>query len=534
VELFHNGVLVATTTTNAQGQYSFSGVPPGPGYSIDFRDPGSKAIYGTPTNGNEGVPNPDSNAVIGNGIIQSLTLKPGINIVQQSLPVDPSGVVYDATVRTPIGGATVTLIGPAGFNAATELVGGASNATQITESSGATAGAYQFLLINPGQPGGAPTGTYTIVVTPPAGYLPTPAKTGGVSQPGLSFSVPGPISATTAIQPQEGPPKVGDNGAGTIYYFNLVFNSGSGAVINNNVPLDRISGGALTVQKTGSTATADIGETVLYTVDVTSSVGLLPNVTLTDRLPRGFTLIPGTTTINGVKAADPKSNNDGVLSFALGSIAASVTVEVKYRVRIGVGAQQGDGINRAQASNPLGASSNVATFKVDVNGGVFTTNGGVVGKVFIDCNGNLIQDENELGIPGVRLYFSDGTFVVTDSEGKFSYFGLRPTTHTLKVDKTTLPAGSHLVESSNRNALDPNSLFIDLKAGELQQADFIEGSCSPQVIEETKARRGQGEVNAAQPQKAAAPALIFDSKPLHLNTPAAKPATDGAAPGVSQ
>jgi uncharacterized repeat protein (TIGR01451 family) len=529
VELFHNGVLVATTTTNAQGQYSFSGVPPGPGYSIDFRDPGSKAIYGTPTNGNEGVPNPDSNAVIGNGIIESLTLKPGINIVQQSLPVDPSGVVYDATVRTPVGGATVTLVGPAGFNPATELVGGTGNATQITESSGPTAGAYQFLLINPGQPGGAPVGTYTIMVTPPAGYLPTPAKTGGVSQPGLSFTVPGPVSATTAIQPQEGPPKVGDNGPGTIYYFNLVFNNGSGAVINNNVPLDRISGGALTVQKTGSTATADIGETVLYTVDVTSSVGVLPNVALTDRLPRGFTLIPGTTTINGVKAPDPKGNNQGVLTFELGSIPASVTVEIKYRVRVGVGAQQGDGINRAQASNPLGATSNVATFKVDVNGGVFTTNACVVGKVFIDCNGNQIQDENEIGIPGVRLYFSDGTFVVTDSEGKYSYCGLRPTTHTLKVDKTTLPPGSHLVESSNRNALDPNSLFIDLKNGELHQADFIEGSCSPQVMEETKARRGQGEVNAAQPNQKAAPALIFDSKPLNMSTPAAKP-----APGAAQ
>jgi uncharacterized repeat protein (TIGR01451 family) len=537
VELYLNGTLVKTATTNAQGQYSITGVQPGPGYSIDFRDPGSHAVYGTPTNGEQGVPNPDSNAVIGNGVIMSITLKPGINIIQQSLPVDPSGVVYDATSRTAVGGATVTLVGPAGFNPATMLVGGTGNVSQVTQGNGPVAGAYQFLLINPGMPGGAPTGTYTISVTPAAGYLAPPAKTGGVSAPGSTFTVPGPINATTPIQPQVGPPPVGDNGSGTIYYFALTFNTGSGAVINNNIPLDRVSGGgALVVTKTGDTATADIGETVLYTIDVTSSVGSLPAVTLTDTLPRGFTLIPNTTTVDGKRVADPKITGNGAMTLLLGTIPASGTTEIKYRVRVGVGAQQGDGVNRAQASDPLGATSNLATYKVNVNGGVFTTDACVIGKVFIDCNGNQIQDENEIGIPGVRLYFSDGTFVVTDSEGKYSYCGLRPTTHTLKVDKSTLPAGSILVESSNRNALDPNSLFIDLTPGELHQADFIEGSCSPQVMDATKARRAQGEVNVpGKPNLPSGPALIFDSKPSTIKPAAPQaPALDAKPNGAAQ
>jgi hypothetical protein len=104
---------------------------------------------------------------------------------------------------------------------------------------------------------------------------------------------------------------------------------------------------------------------------------------------------------------------------------------------------------------------------------------------------------------------------------------LRPATHTLKVDKTTLPPGSHLVESSNRNALDPNSIFIDLKNGELHQADFIEGSCSPEVMQDVKARRSKGEVNAAD-QKARGPALIFDSRPID-STPAAPASQAGGA-----
>ena len=250
VELFHNGVLVATTTTNAQGQYGFSGVAPGPGYSLDFRDPGSKAIYGTPTNGNEGVPNPDSNAVIGNGIIQSLTLKPGINIVQQSLPVDPSGVVYDATVRTPVGGATVTLVGPAGFNPATELVGGAGNVTQITESTGPTAGAYQFLLDQPGSARWR-AGRDLHHRRDGAGRL---SANTCQERRRISHQARASACQVLSVPPHQSSrrkarPRSATTVRGTIYYFNLVFNPGSGAVINNNVPLDRISGGALTVQK---------------------------------------------------------------------------------------------------------------------------------------------------------------------------------------------------------------------------------------------------------------------------------------------
>jgi uncharacterized repeat protein (TIGR01451 family) len=524
VELLRNGAVIATTVTNSSGQYSFGGVAPGPGYAIDFRDPGTKALYGTPVNGEQGVPNPNSDAVIGNGIIESLTLKPGLNIVQQSLPVDPTGVVYDSVARTPVGGATVTLVGPAGFNPATELVGGAANVTQVVPSGGAAAGIYQFLLINPGLPGGAPAGLYTLQVTPPAGYLPPPAKGGGVAAPGNSYPVPGPSGASTAIQPHITPPPASEKGAATAYYLSFLFASGSGSVVNNNIPLDRIGSGALTVQKSGNTASADIGETVLYTVDVTTTLAQVQNVTLTDQLPRGFVLIPGTTTINGAKAADPKVSSGSALTFTLGTVTEGVTTEVKYRVRVGAGAQEGDGVNRAQASNGQGASSNVATYKVDVNGGVFTTNACVVGKVYVDCNGNRIQDEHEPGIPGVRLYFSDGTFVVTDSEGKYSYCGLRPTTHTLKVDRTTLPPGSRLVESSNRNALDPNSLFIDLKNGELHQADFIEGSCTREVLDAVKARHSLGEVNGPKSEKPA-PALIFDSTP---NAPAAP--SSGAKP----
>ena len=186
--------------------------------------------------------------------------------------------------------------------------------------------------------------------------------------------------------------------------------------------------------------------------------------------------------------------------------------------------------------------SNEGQYKVEVTGGVFTNDACVLGKVFVDCNNNHIQDPEELGIPGVRLYFSDSHFVVSDSEGKYSRCGIPPRSHVLTPDPSTLPQGSRLTTSSNRNLGDANSLFLDIKNGELHRADFIEGSCSNPVLEQVKARRTQGEVRSIETEKSAGPALRFMSKPPgypqqgtdSANQPLVQPRSTGAqAQGAS-
>ena len=155
---------------------------------------------------------------------------------------------------------------------------------------------------------------------------------------------------------------------------------------------------------------------------------------------------------------------------------------------------------------------------------MFTTDTCIAGKVFVDCNNNHVQDAEEIGIPGVRLWLQDGTSFTTDSEGKYSYCGLPPRLAVLKADPLTLPRGSRLTTSSNRNAGDANSLFLELKNGELHRADFIEGSCSNAVLEQVKARRAQGEVSAPQSEPKGSAPLRFSSKPLT----APQQATDSA------
>jgi large repetitive protein len=538
-----NGQVVATTTTGADGSYKLVDLIPGMPLAVRFRDPSSNVVFGYPVNG-ETAPGSsgascDATAALANGTASScvqrspstelgIVLAPGQNLAQQSLPVDPSGVVYDSTTRQPVPGSVVTLAPTGvctGYDPATSLVniaaGGYTVAGTSTSMTVGADGFYQFLFA----PAAPPSCAFSLSVTPPAGYTfvstVIPAET-------TTLTAPGGVGSTFAVQPQASAPN-GVPGPATTYY--LAVNSGSAGanIIHNHIPIDPAVPTALALTKTGDKAQAEVGDSVLYTVTVRQVSGpALGQVTVHDRLPAGFTLIRGTVRVNGVSVADPVGGLGPNLGFNLGPIAKNAQIALTYRVRVGVGSQQGDGTNRAKAfgcGTPAGCltptftpiagavPSNEGQHRVKVTGGVFTAQACVVGKIFVDCNNNHVQDTEELGIPGVRLYMEDGSYVVSDSEGKYSQCDISPKSHVLKVDPLTLPRGSRLTTSSNRNLGDAGSLFIDLKNGELHRADFIEGSCSNTVLEQVKMRRSQGDVRSVETEKKKGPALKFESKP---------------------
>jgi uncharacterized repeat protein (TIGR01451 family) len=329
---------------------------------------------------------------------------------------------------------------------------------------------------------------------------------GGVAQPGVLSPVP---AGVTDVQPQSTAPAPGVVGENTRYYLTLDFNfPTSGQVFNNHIPFDPLGAGAILVNKTGNKAVAEIGDSVQYTIRLRNTTGSpIPAVVLEDLLPAGFHYIPGTVRLTGAGGsstmADPVGGSARQLNFVMGTMAPAAVHELTYLVRLGAGAQQGDGVNRATAvfTGPgnVPVRSNTAMFKVGVQGGVFSNDGCIVGKVYVDCDGNHIQNNasgsRDLGIPGVRLVMLDSSYVVTDNEGKYSLCGIKPQTHVIKVDRSTLPAGSRMVPSSNRNAGVGDSLFVDMKGGEMARADFIEGSCSPEVLDQVKARRAAGGVS---------------------------------------
>jgi large repetitive protein len=497
VEIINNsGVIVARALTGQDGAYFVPNLAPGAGYKIVFRYPdGSTPVASTPINGELGQPNPTSNGVVTKGTITGLTLSPGLSVVRQNLRLDPSGVVYDSVTRLPVTGAIVRLEGPAGFNPAEHLVGGVGNVEQTTGASGI----YQYILLE-----GAPAGIYRLGVTSPAAYTP---GTSQVLTPAPSLN----CGVVACLDPTDLAPRGGVfsvqpaniytapiQGQDTTYYLAFFLDVATDPeIVNNHIPLDPIliTRPGLLVEKTVNRPSAEIGDAVLFTVRVrNSSKSTFPQVQVTDNFPFGFKYVAGSARLDGQPMPDPVRDSASSFRFVgLGDLLVDANRVLTYVAILSPGSQQGDGINRAFARS--GSSlSNTAIAKVAVTGGVFTTRGIVLGKLYVDCNHNHVQDPEELGIPGVRFYLQDGTYIITDSEGKFSFAGLSPRTHVLKIDRTTLPKDAKLTSISNRNALDGQSRFIDLKNGELHRADFAEFSCSPSVVAEVKSRRTKGEV----------------------------------------
>ena len=63
----------------------------------------------------------------------------------------------------------------------------------------------------------------------------------------------------------------------------------------------------------------------------------------------------------------------------------------------------------------------------------------VIGKVWIDEDGNGRQDNGERGVLGVSVWNEAGDVSSSDSEGKLSFRNVRPGSHTFRVDRSTLP-----------------------------------------------------------------------------------------------
>ena len=350
-------------------------------------------------------------------------------------------------------------------------------------------------------------------------------------------------AAPLAVQPQAAPPQPGE---ATTYYTQFTVSSGSRPVANNHLPLDQAATQGLLLRKSASKSVVETVDFVDYALELNNQTGgLLAGATFEDPPAAGFVYQQGSArviTAAGASAVEPllTPNGKGGLSmrFELPSLrlADQEALRLTYRMRVNVGALQGDGVNRARATSGA-LRSNEASARVKVVGGVFAEEAFVIGKVTLDCNRNGIQDEEagEIGIPGVRLYLEDGTFAITDSEGKYSFYGLRPLTHVLKLDLTTLPQGAVLGSAGHRNSVDEqaspavrtrqaSTRFVDLKKGELHKANFVEQSCAPSVRQEVLARRDAA--SAQRDEAASSVRRDFKAQAQLVETTDAQPPAD--------
>lgn len=436
--------------------------------------------------------------------------------VSHVLLVDPQGVVYDAVTRLPIEGAVVRFArqscehgAAAAIQADQIYLGDSGLYTYAADGSVSmktnARGEYQLYW---NVPPVADVCDYGVSVQPPPG-------SGYLNASGTIPPLPGRFATCGLVAPQATAPQGNDS---TDHY--RVLRTGfdprtstACEAIHNHFPLDPpgVRTGLL-LKKEGNKTKAELGDFVDYALQLTNrSGGELTGIDLQDTLPPGFAYVKGSTRFDGKPAEDPAGSTALRFSYPAHTLTNGATAAVRYRLRIGVGATtNGEAINRARAS-ANGVQSNDSAWRVYVSGGVFSDEAYAFGKVHLDCNRNGEQDgDDELGIPGVRLYMETGTSVVTDSEGRWSLYGLKPVTHALRLDTSTLPAGARLAPWDNRNAGAADSRFVDVKKGEFAKANFLVDNCQDiGLVEAVKARRE----NAAK-----AEALVVGAVATRLTT----------------
>lgn len=373
--------------------------------------------------------------------------------------VDPFGRIFDSMTGALVDGATVTIVDDATDQPAQVFGVDGVSAYPSTIVSGQTVadaggmvyapgpGEFRFPIMFPG--------TYRLVVTPPAGY----SAPSTVAAPALAGLANAPFTIIPGSYGQA---------------FTL---TGTGDV-ELDFPLDPVTD--LVVLKSADVSAASIGDFVRYRISVENRAATSASVLISDVLPAGFRYQTGSARLGGAPIGDPQIGADGrSLTFSLGLLAPSTTVELAYVVELGAGAEAGAAVNRAQAVNHNGAPiSNRAEAAIEVSDDFFRSSLTIVGRIIEEgcdaADGGGKPGRAGKGVGGVRLYMETGATVVSDENGLYHFEDVTPRTHVVQVDEDSLPDGYELVRclENTRYAGSPRSQFVDAKGGKVWRANF--------------------------------------------------------------
>ncbi len=369
--------------------------------------------------------------------------------------VDPLALVFDSATGLPVNGAQVTLINVATGLPASVLGNDGVSSYPATVASGGSAtdgggtvytfspGRYQFPRIAPG--------SYRLAIVPPANY---------------AFAS---LVLTPALQALPGAPFfIGSGSRGEA--FSVV----PGPPIEIDVPLDPSMVGGVQITKSAGKAVVGIGEFLPYTISITN-IGKNPinALKVADRLPVGFRFQAGSARLDKAGLGDPQVSGDGRgLEFNIGTLPGNGSVTLRYVVAVLAGANAGQSENTAQAS--AGATSNVARASVMVREDLNRSRAILMGRVTQVESCEKTEGVEPQGLKGVRVMLQDGTYIVTDNEGRWHADNIRPGTHVVQLDEPSLPKG-YVLENCDPNSRTGGrnfSQFVNVRGGSLWRADF--------------------------------------------------------------
>lgn len=249
-------------------------------------------------------------------------------------------------------------------------------------------------------------------------------------------------------------------------------------VIANNLYFGyRSLGGDLTIHKKALKDRVVVGDIVPYTITIENNKAATAfNVTIKDIIPAGFKYVAGSARLDGKKIADPTGGRPlffGPMNIggqgATGQLSGKRTLT--YMLVVGAGVTQGEYKNIAVALERSGKdASNTSEATVTVTSDPLFDNALIFGKVYVDKNGNGVQDDGEEGLSGVKLVTVRGEIITTDAFGRYHLPGVnggrweRGTNFVLKLDTKSLPKGYKLVGR--------NPIVVRLSPGLPSKVDF--------------------------------------------------------------
>lgn len=375
---------------------------------------------------------------------------------------DPYGLVFDSEDAAPIDGARVTLVDvatgqPARVYADDGVTSWPSTiitGSVITDGAGRTwqmpAGEYRFPL--------APLGTYRLVVVPPEPYTAPSALT-----PKNFVGLTRPDGGDLVILPAS-------------YGESLALSNPS--PVRVDIPVDRPPV-AVSLSKTASRQVAQPGDAVFYTVTVrnTDRGRAKRGVVLSDTPSANLRLRAGTIRIDGAKPLQDVVTvaPDGrTMTIAIGTIAPGATRTVTYAMTVRPEASAGNALNRITAVDARGLTATAST-AVRIERDNLAATMTLIGRITLGgCDVPNTRETPRRGLGGVRLVLEDGSFAVTDADGRYHFEGLMPGTHVVEAQAVTLPKGGKFVDCtrSTRSAGSASSRFVIGQGGSLVIANF--------------------------------------------------------------
>ena len=237
----------------------------------------------------------------------------------------------------------------------------------------------------------------------------------------------------------------------------------------------------LEITKTGDRIVAAPGDTVIYRLAIRNlSNSTVTNLSIADQLPFGMQFRPDSprAEIAGTGQTISATESGRNIAFNLPEVALSSgeTLNIVYAARVTPDALRGDGRNSAivngqRTDNGLTIKDGPAIHRLNLDPGILSDCGTLLGRVFLDKNFDGEQQTGEPGIPNAIIFMDDGNRIITDENGLFSVANVISGYRTATLDLTSVP-GYNLAPNNYVHGRNSVTRMVKLAPGGMGKMNF--------------------------------------------------------------